>query len=252
MPTPISAAVAITAMTTVLNGKSAVFRMPNAAPVFRTCVKSTSPGTMVTLVCWGSIARIAAFVSWSIATMAIGSQISSRRAGAGSAVSPGTTAPFSVSSIDGLGQRLLAPIANPRPRRIGRNDGDVAPAPLALHARRPFDRHLRHRLGVRADVAGCRAQLHLGDDEQHRELARVALEERELRFGARQHDLRLERAADPLVLPERLDRREHLLANGRQLRPAIEQVAIDERLELRGLRKHGDVHRLLAAAGQEL
>ena len=44
MPTPTSAAVAITAMTTVLNGKSAPLRMPNAAPVFRACVKSKKPG----------------------------------------------------------------------------------------------------------------------------------------------------------------------------------------------------------------
>ena len=49
MPTPMSAAVAMTAMTTVLNGKSAAFRMPNAAPVFSTCVMFMKPGMTVTL-----------------------------------------------------------------------------------------------------------------------------------------------------------------------------------------------------------
>ena len=46
----------MTAMSTVLNGKSTAFRMPNAAPVFRTCVKSTRPGMTVTLE-WSGIVR---------------------------------------------------------------------------------------------------------------------------------------------------------------------------------------------------
>ena len=41
--------IAMTAMTTVLSGKSAAFRKPNAAPVFRTCVKFMNPGTTSTL-----------------------------------------------------------------------------------------------------------------------------------------------------------------------------------------------------------
>ena len=49
MPTPIRAAVAMTAMTTVLNGKSDVFRIPNAAPVFSTCVMFMNPGMTVTV-----------------------------------------------------------------------------------------------------------------------------------------------------------------------------------------------------------
>ena len=50
-------------MSTVLNGKSAPLRMPNAAPVFRTCVKSRKPGMIVTLSCSGSAARTIAFVA---------------------------------------------------------------------------------------------------------------------------------------------------------------------------------------------
>ena len=48
---------------TVLNGKSDALRMPNAAPVFRTCVKSTKPGMTVTLACSGNVDRTIAFVS---------------------------------------------------------------------------------------------------------------------------------------------------------------------------------------------
>ena len=50
--------------------------------------------------------------------------------------------------------------------------------------------------------------------------ARVALEERQLGGGRRQHDLRLQRAADLLVLPQRLDLGQHPLA---QRRSAVSQ-----------------------------
>ncbi len=58
-----SAVVAMTAMSTVLNGNSVTFKIPNAAPLFRTCVKSTSPGTTVTLECSGTVDRTIALVS---------------------------------------------------------------------------------------------------------------------------------------------------------------------------------------------
>src|SRR5262245_18952789 len=176
MPTATSAAAATRAITAVLNGNSARLRMPNAAPVLRTCVKSTSPGTIVTLSCSGSVARIAAFVSWSIATMISGSQISSRRRSArtarGWSGASGASA-FSTSSIDSLGEGVLAAVADPGPGRIGGHRFDVAPAPLTFHAAGAFDRHLRQ--GIRARlVAVQRTELDLGHDEEHRQLARVA------------------------------------------------------------------------------
>ena len=58
-----SAAIAITAISTVLNGNSTPFRIPNAAPLFNTCVKSTSPGMIVTLSCSASDAFTIALVA---------------------------------------------------------------------------------------------------------------------------------------------------------------------------------------------
>ena len=45
------------------NGKSAALRRPKAAPVLRTCVRSTRPGTTVTLSCRASVARTSALVA---------------------------------------------------------------------------------------------------------------------------------------------------------------------------------------------
>ena len=53
----------MSAMITVLNGKSAPFRIPNAAPLFRACVMSRKPGMIVTLSCTGTEARTIAFVA---------------------------------------------------------------------------------------------------------------------------------------------------------------------------------------------
>ena len=57
-----SAAIAITAISTVLKGKSTPLRMPNAAPLFSTCVKFTKPGMIVMLSWNGSASLIIAFV----------------------------------------------------------------------------------------------------------------------------------------------------------------------------------------------
>jgi hypothetical protein len=54
---------AISEMSPVLKAKSDALRIPNAAPVFRTCVKSRNPGMTSTLVCSGSLARTIALVS---------------------------------------------------------------------------------------------------------------------------------------------------------------------------------------------
>src|ERR1051326_9035142 len=201
-----SAAVAITAITTVLNGKSTPFRNPNAAPLFSTCVKSTNPGTIVRLACSGSVARISAFVPWSAATTTIGSQTSSHRGGFSAASrSPAPTTSSSVLSIHRLGETVLAAVAQAGPRRIRRHLRHVAPAALALDAAGALDGHARPRLGVRFHVVGRRPPLHVGDDEQHRQLLRVRFELRELRRGRRDDDLGLQRAPNPLVLAQRLD-----------------------------------------------
>src|SRR5438045_531817 len=121
-----SAAVAITAITTVLNGKSTALRNPNAAPLFRTWVKSPSPGTVV----------------------------------------------------------------------------------------------------------GRRPQLHVRDDEDHRQLLRVRLELRKLRRGRRHDDLRLQRAPDSLVLPQRFDLGEHLHAQIGKTLPARDEIGAGEGVEL--------------------
>src|SRR5262245_6406996 len=189
--------------------------MPNAAPVFRTCVKSTRFGITVTLVCSGSVARTIAFVSWSNATIRIGSQISRRRTGSSTArgalspraaLSPGlpaATASFRALSIDGFGQCLLTPVAEAGPGRIARHRRHVAPAALALHAGRALDGHPRPRVGVGLAIVsrgGRRPQLDLGDDEQHREVAGIAFEKRELGVGGRDDHAGLQRAADAFIL----------------------------------------------------
>ncbi len=50
-------------MITVLNGKSAPLRIPNAAPLFSAWVMSNKPGMMVTLSCTGTEARTIALVA---------------------------------------------------------------------------------------------------------------------------------------------------------------------------------------------
>ena len=72
--------------------------------------------------------------------------------------------------MHGLGQRVLAPLAQAGPGRVARDRRHVAPAALALHAAGALDRDARLPLASAA-VAGAASQLHLGDDEQHRQLA---------------------------------------------------------------------------------
>src|SRR5262245_12447543 len=247
-----SAAVAITAITTVLNGKSTPFRKPNAAPLLRTWVKSMNPGMIVVLSCSFSDARTIALVAGSTATMIIGSQTSRWRRGLTAAsCSPAWTISPSVLSIDRFGQRVLTPVAEAGPGRIGRDRSHVAPAPFALHAARPLDRDARPRLGVHFSVHRRRPQLDLRHDEQHRQLLRVGLEPRELRRRRRHDHLRLQRAADLLVLAERLNLREHLLAEIDQHLPAREQLPVGEGGEILGLREQRHVNRLVRPPGQE-
>src|SRR5438874_10405736 len=180
IPTPTSAAVAMAAISTVLNGNSVPLRMPNAAPLFSTCVKSMKPGMTVTLFCSGTTARTIAFVAWSITTMRIGSQSSRRRGGLPlpCRVVARTTS-SSVSSIHRLREGVLAPLAQAGKCRIGRDRRHVPPAALAFDAGGAHDRHPRSGLDLRVDVGGRRTQLHLGDDEQHRQQLRVRLDQRE-------------------------------------------------------------------------
>ncbi len=124
------AASAMTAMVTVLNGKSAALNNPNAAPLFRTCVMFMNPDTTSTLALSGTVDRTIAFVSWSSATIAIGSPISRRR---------GETGIWPAVSSDMSRQRVLAALAEPRPFRVGGHARHVAPAPLTLDAAGTLD-----------------------------------------------------------------------------------------------------------------
>src|SRR2546425_783291 len=101
--------------------------------------------------------------------MTIGSQTSRWRRGVAAASRwPDATASSSALPIDRLGQRVLAPIAQTGPRRLGRYRRHVAPAALAFHAARAFDGDARPRLAMRLDIEGRLAQLHLRYDEEHR------------------------------------------------------------------------------------
>src|SRR4029079_6778298 len=218
-------------MTTVLNGKSTPLRNPNAAPLLSTCVKSMNPGMIVRLSCSPSEARIIAFVAWSTATITIGSQTSRwRRGGTAASRSPAETLSSSVLSIDRLGQCVLASVTQAGPGRIGRDRADVAPAPFTFDAASTLDRYTRPRFGMCLDIVGRRPQLHLRDDEQHRQLFRVRFELRQLCGGRRHDHLGLERAADLLVLPKRLDLRKHLVAKADQHLPPADELAVDERI----------------------
>ena len=63
--TPASAPSATSMSTTVLNGKSTPFSMPNAAPVLCTRVRLSQPGTTSMLSCSAKRPRTSALVSWS-------------------------------------------------------------------------------------------------------------------------------------------------------------------------------------------
>src|SRR3954462_15705862 len=205
-------------MITVLNGKSAPLRMPNAAPLLSAWVMSKKPGITVTLSCSGSDARTIALVPWSTATISSGRMNSSSRGG-GCEVSPAATVSSSALSIDGLGQRFLAAVAQAGDRRVGRHRRHDPPAAFALHPGRTFDGDAGHRFARSLDVGRRRAQLDLGDDEKHRQLLGVLFEQDELPGRRGDDDLGLQGAADLLVLAERLDFGEHALAQRDQRLP---------------------------------
>ena len=87
---------------------------------------------------------------------------------------------------DSGGQRVLAALAQPGPLRARlETRRHVAPAPLALHAAGALDRRSRGCASPsRLDVGRRRPQLDLRHDEQHRQVAAYALEQRELAGGA--------------------------------------------------------------------
>src|SRR5688572_22133967 len=130
-----------------------------------------------------------------MATTRSGTQISKRR-----------LAPVCPSTIDGLRQRFLAPVAEAGPGRVARDRSDIAPAPLALHAARAFDGYRK----ARPSICARGSELNLGHDEDHRQIAQVGVKNAELCLASRDDGFGLQRAADLLVLPERLDLTEHL------------------------------------------
>src|SRR5262245_56495521 len=112
-----SAAVAMTAMTTVLYGKLAPSRIPNAAPLFNACVMLKNPGITVTLSWIGTDARTMALVAWSTATITIGSTNSISRCGGGAAAFSFGAISSSALSI----QRILTTVAQAERGRLGRD-----------------------------------------------------------------------------------------------------------------------------------
>ena len=150
----------------------------------------------------------------------------------------------------GLRQRLLAPLAQPGPGRLARHRRHVPPAPLAFHAAGALDRDARQRLFVRSTSVGA-GRSSTSDTMKSIGRSRVAFEQRELRRRRRQDDLRLQRAADLLVLAQRLDLGEHSRAgrSASSIVPAAPRRRA-ARQSRRG-RKQRHVHRLLARARQE-
>src|SRR3954466_2312997 len=161
MPTPMSAAIAMTAMITVLNGNSTPFRMPNAAPLFSTWVMSMSPGTMVTLSCSGTDARTIALVAWSIVTTTSGSHTSTWRRGvaAASVSAPAASGSSIALSMNGLRDRVLAAAAQAGENRLARDRRHDSPAALAFDAGGAFDRDPRPSFPVCLHIVGRRPQL---------------------------------------------------------------------------------------------
>src|SRR4051812_39065547 len=163
IPTPMRAAIAMTAMITVLNGNSTPFRMPNAAPLFSTCVMSMKPGTIVTLSCSGTDARTIALVAWSIVTTTSGSHTSRCRRGAAAASvsAPAASGSSIALSMNGLRDRVLAAAAQPGESRLGGYRRHDSPAALAFDPRGAFDGDPRPSLPVRLHIVGCRPKLDL-------------------------------------------------------------------------------------------
>src|SRR5262245_32364108 len=114
------------------------------------------------------------------------------------------------SATDRLGEGVLTPLAQPRPLGFTRHRRDVPPAALALDAGGAFNRDAR--LGVGLRLASGAPNLDIRHDEEHWQLSGMALEEGQRRSRRLQDDARLQRAANLLVLAERLDLGEHTLA----------------------------------------
>src|SRR5919198_5468530 len=104
--------------------------------------------------------------------MRMGSQISSRRGRTWRTAGGAPASLVSASSaINGFRERLLASVAQPRPGRIGRDLVDVPPASIALDAAGTLDGDPQLRTLLK---------LHVRHDEEHRQVARVPAEQREL------------------------------------------------------------------------
>src|SRR6185436_19366975 len=110
--------------------------------------------------------------------MRMGSQSSSSRGGltAASSCSGGAIDWLMALSIDGLSECVLTSLTQAGPRRLARDRRHISPAALALYPGGALDRHTGPRLPLRFHVRRRRAQLYLGDNEQHRQLTRVLLE----------------------------------------------------------------------------
>ncbi len=74
---------------------------------------------------------------------------------------------------------------------------------------------------------------------------------REIAGRRRQHHLCLERAADLLVLPQRLDLGEHTFAQRQEPIPLLDQRRIRERIQLGDGGEQRHVHRFFASAWQK-
>src|SRR3984957_1437182 len=126
----------------------------------------------------------------------IGSQTSSSRFSTGATAgepllsrtsAPGITASLLASVMPGSRRKgVLAALAQPRRRELGRDGANVPPASLAFCPVSALDRHLNtvvfERVAVPCHLGAGRQgpQFHLGHDEQHRQVAGVALQERQL------------------------------------------------------------------------
>src|SRR5258708_5678469 len=146
--------------------------------------------------------------------MSMGSQTSSSRGGlaAASSCSGGAIDWLMALSIDGLSECVLTSLTQAGPRRLARDRRHVSPAALALDAGGALDRHTGPRLPLRFHIRRRLAQLYLGDDEQHRQLLGVLLQERQLGRSGGHNDPGLQRASNLFALAQRLDFGEHLLA----------------------------------------
>src|SRR5476651_1838971 len=117
-----------------------------------------------------------------MATMRVGSTNSRRRffaiGGAARSISSPTTVSSMALSMYGLGQGALAPLAQAGRRRLGRDRRHIPPAAFAFHAAGALDGDARM---VRPSISvAAFPHLHLGHDEQHRQVLLVACERREV------------------------------------------------------------------------